>query len=267
MVDKVQDLGLTRLPGAAHVEFHENIYITVEKTQTILGLGPLFPIYTQARLDEKEALMVIRKSEFTVLIYDQSRVRFSIFRGLSDNVKSHRNHFEPSHREAANTLWPLFLHYGNLAGKKLDVQTAHVESMVADLQRPPYREAVLELGLMDWVLKLEAVNIKFRELMTNRYNESVEKSVNTMHTVRTKTDKAYKAIVKHIENLIFVGFDDPGFKEFLIELNAIIKRYKNIMAQEFGRKNKGEGTEEDNSTIIEVEKLDENKYKIKEVKS
>ena len=82
-----------------------------------------------------------------------------------------------------------------------------------------------------------------------------------MKTARVETDKFYHAIVHDLENKVLL--DDgtnQNLKDCITEMNAIITDFKNKLAQEYAHKNKDKEPPKDK--IIEVEKIDENKYKI-----
>ena len=72
--------------------------------------------------------------------------------------------------------------------------------------------------------------------MMRRYNEPTGKTTYRMKTTRVETDKYYRAITAHLENQVLTGNNDANMDNFLIELNAIVKRFKNILAQQFGKK-------------------------------
>ena len=245
MTEKVRTINLQRLKNPAHAEFHENIKITVEKTGAeALGISESYDLYIQAFNNELECLNIIRKSDITEQINEQDNVRDAIFRGLSDTIKGYRNHFMPEYRIAANKLWSVMLHFGNLAPLSLDQQTALVSDIIREFKKPELAEAITLLNLDTWCNELEFENNKLRDLMTARYNEAVGKTPYRMVTTRVVTDKYYRLIVSHLEYKIAINDKPAGFDEFIIELNAIVKRYKDILAQEFGRKNKIEPTEQ-----------------------
>ena len=256
----IRTVSLSRLRNGTHAEFHENIKITIEKTgAATLGLESLFPLYCAAFSNELESLNFIRKSELTEQISEQDRVRDGIFRGLSDTVKGYRNHFDAQYRVAANKLWNVLLHYGNIARKPLDAQTAAVDDILREFQRPDLAEAIAVLQLQGWTDQLAEENTKFRTLMTDRYSEPAGKTTYRMQTARTETDRYYRGMIMLLEAKILSGYDDPEFNRFIVELNAVIRRYKDILSQEFGRKNAASTGKE---KIIAVEKLDDSRYKI-----
>jgi len=242
MKDSITKISLVRLKNETHVQFHESVNTLIGKTTaTELKIDALYALYRSAFENELEALDIIRKSELTEQISEQDRIRDSIFRGLSDAVKSYRNHFEASYRNAANKLWTVFLHYGNIAKKTLDDQTAAVNDILREFERPELKEAIDMLQLGEWRDKLAEENTKFHALMMERYNEPVGKTTFRMKDTRIITDKYYRTIVNVLESMLLTGGTNDKFNNFITELNAIIKRYKDILAQEFGRKNKISG--------------------------
>ena len=157
---------LSRLQNERHAQFHENVHTFIDKvTPETLGITAFHPLYRQAFDNELESLDFIRKSETTGQISEQDRVRDNIFRGFSDTVKGFRNHFDPDMREAANRLWNVFLHYGNIAQKPLDAQTAATNDILREFARPDLQQAIDKLQVQDWCTKMDEENQKFHQLM------------------------------------------------------------------------------------------------------
>ena len=233
----ILSISLARLQNEPHAQIHESIFTLMDRVSpSVLGITAFFPLYRQAFDNELEALNYIRKSEKTALISEQDRVRDLIFRGFSDTVKGLRNHFDPDVRQAANTLWNVFLHYGNIAEKSLDAQTAAMNDILRELERPEMQQALEKLQLTDWCAKMDEENQKFHQLMMQRYNEATGKTTYRMKTARVETDKYFRAIATHLDNQVLTGNSDSVTDDFIFELNAIVKRFKNILAQQFGKK-------------------------------
>ena len=232
-----QTITLTRMTNEVHVQFHENVVTLVKKiTPEALGIVSLCDLYLKAFDSETQVLLIITKSELTAQISEQDRMRDGIFRGFSDTVKGLRNHFDPDMREAANRLWNAFLHYGNIARKTLDAQTAATNDILREFERSDLRQAIEKLHLTDWRDKLDEENQKFHSLMMDRYNESAAQTTVRMKTARVETDKYYRAITAHADNRALTGELDDAMSGFINELNAIVKRFKNILAQQLGKK-------------------------------
>jgi hypothetical protein len=85
------------------------------------------------------------------------------------------------------------------------------------------------------VTQLGNENQTFKNLMAERYTEVSQRPTTRMRAVRVETDKAFRTIINQIEALALVngvGDNEP----FIKELNAVLERYKNIQAQETGKR-------------------------------
>ena len=121
------EINSARCKNKTHAQFLEVIRSIVQKTgAALLGIEELFILFLNALANELECLDIITKSELTAQITEQDAVRDSLFRGLWDAVKSFRNHFDAEYRVAANLLWNILLHNGNVAKLSLDEQTAAI---------------------------------------------------------------------------------------------------------------------------------------------
>jgi hypothetical protein len=220
-----------------HVQFYESINTLVVQTGIIEALKAeaLYILFKQALDNELKALDVIIKSELTAVILEKDRERDSIFRGFSDIVKGLRNHFDHEMRKDANKLWNIFLHYGNVTQKSLDAETAAINDIIREFRRAEIAVIIEALQLKMWVEKLEEVNGGFHSLMMERYSEPIGKTSFRMKTARLETDKYYRAMITHFENMALTGQMNSD-DDFFVQLNNIIRRFKNILAQELGKR-------------------------------
>jgi len=253
------------MKNETHVQFHESVITAIETViPELLGIASFFPLYRSAFDKELETLLVIRKSELTAQISEQDRVRDDIVKGFSAMTKGYRSHYAAEYRVAANRLWNVFLHYGDIAKRTLDNQTAAVNDILREFERPDLVEALETLSLTSWKDKLAEENNKFHQLMMARYNESVGKTTLRMKDTRVETDKYYRAIIADLENKLLLSNTTPEFDNFITELNAIIKRFKDILAQEFGRRNalKNETVPPPATRTVTVEKIEDGKFQV-----
>jgi hypothetical protein len=209
-----------------------------------LGIHLLYVPYKQALNNEMVSLDFIRKSEITKKIADQDHLRDDIFRGFADSIKGATKHFDSSHREAAYLLDDIVGHYGNITRKTLDDETAAINDLVRELNQPAAAQAVVLLGLTAWQNKLVEENENFVKLMTERYRETAEKTPFRMQDTRRETDRYYHAIISQIENQHLAGV--AVSEAFVRELNAVIERFKRILAQESGERKPKPPIEEKN---------------------
>jgi hypothetical protein len=192
-----------------------------------------------------EALEIIRKSSFTALIVEKDGLRDNAYRGLSETVYTATRHYDPIKREAAERLLTIFDHYGNVADRPYNEETAAIINCVQDLWEK-YPNEIVTLELTGWINELERTNNDFEKTVLDRNNEYAGKdSELKMIDIRKKTDRAYLDIVERIEALSLINGDsDVETQNFASILNVNIERYINsIKRRTGGSKNKPEEQE------------------------
>jgi hypothetical protein len=231
----ISTISTQRLKNETHVQFNESAdSVFIKFDPQALGINPWYVPFKSALNDEIETLDIITKSEFTKKIHEQDGIRDDIFRGFWDSVKGATNHFDPQRREAAGMILNIFKHYGNITRKSLDDETAAINDLNRELETPANAEALTLLGMAEWKNKLVDENATFTRLMAKRYSEAAEKTSLRMRTARSKTDIFYHAITTQLENqhLAGIAIDEA----FLKEINRVIERFKNILAQEIAER-------------------------------
>jgi hypothetical protein len=240
MKNPIERINYHLLRNEAHVELHETVNrLFGIYTPDTLGIMPLYQIYKPLFDIEVSVLDVIRKSEYTVEIYEQDRSRDHIFRGLTDALKSALNHFDPAKADAARKVNTVFEHYGNIAAKTLDQETAAIDDLLRELASADYPALIQTLAVADWLTQLDTENNRFKTLMMERYGESALRPTTQMKQARAETDKAFRTIIAQIEALVIVN-GAATYEPFIKELNVVLSRYKNILAQEAGTRKKNE---------------------------
>jgi hypothetical protein len=229
----------TELRNETHVEYNETFdSILINHNPQTLGVKPLYDAYKPLLDTEVAALDIIRKSGYTSEIDEQDSRRDSIFRGFTDAVKSALNHFNAAKKEAAHKIAIVLEHYGNIAAKTLDQETAAIDDLLRELN-DNHSQDILLLALADWLSQLNIENETFKTLMMARYSETAQRPTTRMKQARTDVDKAFRAILNQIEALALVN-GATAYTAFINELNAVSERYKNQLAQHAGRIKKGE---------------------------
>jgi hypothetical protein len=241
MANLITKFDYTRLRNEAHVELNETFSTLVEQyNPSALGIQPLYDVYQPLLADELSVLDLIRKSELTGEIVEQDHRRDSIYRGFSDAVKSALHHFDYEKRTAAQKFEVIFEHYGNIAAKTLDQETAAIDDLLREVLTDEHATILALLGLGEWANELRLTNERFKELMLARYGESAQRPTIRMKAARSAVDKAFRAILDQVEALVLVN-GISAYEQFVRELNVVIERYKNILAQEKGRRPKPQG--------------------------
>jgi hypothetical protein len=234
------------LRNEAHVELHETAdTIIVRNNPQTLGIAALYDEYKPLLDAEVSLLDVIRKSGYTDEIKEADHRRDMLFRGFADAVKSALNHFDSAKREAARRIEIVLNNYGNIAAKTLDQETAAIDDLQRELGGGEYPALVDSLALADWLVQLDAENQTFKTLMMARYGETSLRPTTRMKAARKNTDAAFRNIIDRIEALATVN-GVAQYEPFIRELNAVIERYKNILAAEAGRRKKESKNENEN---------------------
>ena len=224
------------LRNETHVSFHEDFNAIVGKyNPDTLGIAALYAVYTPLFAEEKAALDQILKSRYTARIKETDRQRGSLIRGLTDTVTAALRHFDPDKQQAAQKLHDILKRYGNFARKALNDETAAIEDLHTELMKPDNYTAVTALGLGDWLDTLVQVNNNLAALMLTRIDEVAKRPHIRMRSTRKKLDRVFRSILNLLEALVHVHGAGAN-KAFLAELNTLMKYYKDILAQEAGRR-------------------------------
>ncbi|MDR1644707.1 MAG: DUF6261 family protein [Tannerellaceae bacterium] len=228
---KINKFNYTYLRNETHVEFHATISLLIEKVTAIaLNIVAEYAAYKAAYDRETGLLDLIRTSRYTREIKEQDRKRNGIYRGFLLAVRSAMEHFDPAKRQAAKHIYFVLRAYGNICRKPLDAKTAAIDDLLRELNGHP---AVGILGIGEWLTELQAVNQHFRNLMEARYHETSRRPTEQMRATRKEVDKLYMQMIRRLEALLIVQGDSVS-AGFVNELNVVVGRYKNIIAQQAG---------------------------------
>ena len=148
----------TELRNEAHVEYHETLDgIIVKHNPETLGIKPLYDTYRLLFDAEVSVLDLIRKSGYTGDIAEQDHVRDGLLRGFAGAVKSMLHHFDETKRTAAQKIDLVLEHYGNIAVKAFDQETASIDDLLRELN-DNHTANINTLALGDWLVQLDAEN-------------------------------------------------------------------------------------------------------------
>ncbi|MDR2064209.1 MAG: DUF6261 family protein [Prevotellaceae bacterium] len=203
-------------------------------TPETLGISGLFTQFLTAYADADVAADIIRKSPETAQMQEADRKRDVTFRGLADAVSAFGHHFNAGKRQAAEELTIVLDHFGNLAQKPSNEETAGIYNLLQELNGK-YAPQMQLLALGDWAQELEQNNIDYETLVKQRNTELAERPKLRMTDVRRQTQDIYSKITERIEALAVVNGED-AYVPFVDELNVFVKRYNSIINQRQGRR-------------------------------
>ena len=226
---KIKDFSLSRLRNEEHFQFFSSFRdLVMMFTVLALNIELLFNLFLASLANELAALDLIRKNAISDDLIDADDERDSVFRGMSDAVKSALNHFNVDVRAAARRLQVVLDTYGNLAIKPYDAETGGLNSLINDFTTT-YAADVARVGLNEWVVELQAKNKAFDDLKNNRYSAEAAKTILRMKQERLKTDAIYRQITERINALVIVE-GEARYAGFVNELNKRIEGYENTIS-------------------------------------
>jgi len=234
----IKHLDYSRLKNEVHVEIFETAdAVIILFTPEALGIVPQYLLFKKSFNEEVALLDIIRKSEYSTEIIEQDTRRGHVFRGFVDGGKSLLNHFDPEKQNAAKKVIAVIEHYGNITKKTLDQETAALDDMIREFASSNYPTLIDTLGLADWLTQLAVENERFKVLMLARYTEVSQRPTTNMIVARTAVDNTFKDMCAHVEALALINGME-AYEAFIRELNAVLDRYRNILAQSKGKKKK-----------------------------
>jgi hypothetical protein len=201
---KIRRFHLHRLRNEEWFNFFIEFKIFVEEASPgTLNIVELYAVFLVLFTDVDTALEKLLKSGYTATIVLLDGQRDDVFRGLAAAVDSAAHHFDPVMREAAEALKPLWDHYGNLAVRPFNEETAALINFMQEL-RGKFAPAVQTLGLTGWVDELERCNNAFEAAVLDRNRESAEKPDLQVLDLRRKINRCYLNMVERIEAQILL---------------------------------------------------------------
>lgn len=231
---KIAKINANNLRNDGHFQFYTEFRTLVERCGADkLKIASQYESFVTQYNDEDVVLKRINKSAYTAEIHEADKYRDEIWRGMADANKSAMNHYSQEVRLAAGRLKIVFDTYGNVARKPLDEETSAIYNILQDL-RGKYADDAATVGINGWMDELENANGNLSRLMLGRYDETAGKTDLVMRHVRQKVDDAYHIIIERLNAAIIIEGGE-NYSEFVSTLNAVVKRYDDLIAQRKGK--------------------------------
>lgn len=249
-MNKIKRIHLSSLRNEECFNFFTEFKRFVEEASPeALNIVKAFAVFLGIYEMLDEIIETIRKSSITKQISELDKQRDNTFTGLILTIRSFAHHFDSAKREAAASLEPLISHFGNLAIKPYNEETAGIQNFLQEF-RENYSNAIAILELATWLDELERNNIAFEEAVIDRNREGASKSELKLLEVRRKINRSYLDIIERIEALMLIEDDEEKpknetYTSFVKTLNTNIKRYLDAMAQRKGRSDAKKEEEDD----------------------
>jgi hypothetical protein len=232
MQGMITRLNFQHLKNELHAELHGTVAgLLAQFSPDALGVGQEYEIY-RPLCDEEICLFdTMKKDGYTDEIEEQNNRREAVLRGFISAVKSAEIHFNKNKREAAERVLLVLDSYGNITDKSPDQETADIEALLDELYYDDYDTIRTEIDLNDWLAQLDAENQEFKAMLFALNSETPERPTPNMKPVRAQVDKAFTDIVCRVETLSELN-GVAGYEPFIIELNAVLDRYRNIIVRQ-----------------------------------
>ena len=234
---KFLKLTLKKLHNAEHFQFMTEFRNLVNRFgAAALKILKFFTEFLKRFDTLDECLVILQKSGYTEQMSMADQRRDTTFSGLVDIVNAALKHFDAEVVAAAKTLKIVFDTYGNLAKKSGDAETSGIYNLIQDLEEK-YSAEVQKIGATEWVAELKANNEAYGKLVENRDIQSSEKPETKVKEARVDVDETYRDITALIESFVKLTDNDNEaalYKDFITNMNVIIERYKNRIAQREG---------------------------------
>ncbi|MDR0544719.1 MAG: DUF6261 family protein [Odoribacteraceae bacterium] len=175
-------------------------------------------------------------SPLTSQIHSQDRYREGILRGVINIARAALHHVEPGVRADAEAVIRLIKHYGSIARRSYDEESAAIDDLLRELNSADFAPRVATIGISSPVELLAAANDIFFDLMMKRDAETSARPKLSMRQARSAVEEKLDTLIACLEGIYALNgtLASNEYKLFLIEYNAIIDRYKLAIAQEKG---------------------------------
>ena len=245
---RVDKLPFRQMRHELYYAYHKNVLSIVDRLSPeallVIGISAMLVPYRKCFEILKAALDIVFKSKYSDDFIEADRERDRIFMGFKSAVRTMLYHFNTAYHAPAKRLMDLFKHYGNVTKKSYNEESAAIEDFLRELEdREDLQDDMKTLQLLDWRDRLEAYNTRFYDLTIQRYEERAAMPASRMKDVRKETDQYFRVIVAHLDALLTLNNTAPELLNFVAELNAITKDYKEVIGRQ--RTNKPEEPKEE----------------------
>jgi hypothetical protein len=171
---------------------------------------------------------------------EKDHSRDNSWRGFVGAVKNMLYHFDLEVQRAAQRVMDVFNHYGDVAKRGYDEETAAIDDIMREFEKPDLAADLQTLHAATWRDRLKTDNDDFKTVSRQRIEETAAKPTVRMKEARVATDEKYRNVVLHLEYMTRAGKTSQELTELIAELNSYVKHYKTVMARKQGSKPKEE---------------------------
>jgi hypothetical protein len=241
---------LRKLRNGEHFQIHSDLIVYLEEPiGDFTVLSTAFTTYKQLFDHEDVVFKHQSKMVGTQAVIAADKKRNDEYRSLRMAVKSGLRSIDPEIQVAAEVLLPVVDNYKWIPRKSYKETTAYITNLIQDLKAAANQPSVTKLSLGPAVDLLEAANLAFRAIYSQRTSWwAAQRLQGNMEMARPPVDEAFEALTYLINSIYATNEVDEKDAEKRTKLTAIINEVNgqlDNMAREIAYRQPGGGTDPD----------------------
>lgn len=151
--------------------------------------------------------------------------------GIMQLAEAFSRHYDEAMRTAAGKLLQVIRQYGsNIALQNYNAETSSLKSIIEDLEATgPAREAMVKLGLTEWVAEMKTANDRFANVYSEQTQDTGEHPVGNLKELRGFARANYLDLLGMLDAQKWVK-TDATLLTLVNEINEVIVRYHEMVA-------------------------------------
>ena len=235
-------INLPKLRNAEFIQFIKNCLNIIQANNPAT-------LRVQAQYDSLQGMLTVLEDLFlteqgSAITEDVSAIdtrRDRAVTGFSLMANALTYHFDPVIAKHAETIKRLVDKYGGgIARENYQAETAIIDNLVADLNKPDAITAMAALNLDGWKKEMEQANKAFNDAYLLRTQQLGAVSKDKLLAKRLETNEVYYKLRNFIDSYYTINEGAGPYNKTTNELNALIDQYNTMMAGRVGGGDKDE---------------------------
>ena len=238
---KIGNIDLTRATKAGHIDFIRAVCEAAEAEEGVLAndvARKAVEALKAAYNEERESLTLSTKSLLTDDIHAADMERDGLFTGFKGTVMAQQYMPYADKAKAAKELTQRIKDFRLRRTLQLDEETALLGKLIEECEEK-YATHVEHLSVTAYVSALKEANDRVRRLINERMQNQRLRKEAEVDSSRRGSDKAYRWLVEVVNAMQILLGDEARVGHFIDFMNALIKRYRQVVFAKRKRKTDG----------------------------
>ena len=238
---KIGNIDLTRATKAGHIDFIRAVCEAAEAEEGVLAndvARKAVEALKAAYNEERESLTLSTKSLLTDDIHAADMERDGLFTGFKGTVMAQQHMPYADKAKAAKELTQRIKDFRLRRTLQLDEETALLGKLIEECEGK-YATHVEQLSVTAYVSALKEANDRVRRLINERMQNQRLRKEAEVDSSRRGSDKAYRWLVEVVNAMQILLGDEARVGHFIDFMNALIKRYRQVVFAKRKRKTDG----------------------------